>query len=354
VIIAAIVLIILLRRHFDRDRKNKNLVHDLAHEHNISETTQIPKKDIFNLKQPTMSFMTNYQPLEEIDEAERKSSAKLATEDDAEGSTHRFESNAERADEAAAVSEPSPFEDEISDIVASRNIPESLGDEEISENAVELYTPERDEDVEPEFTAEEESEVIARAERELGEQTFDEPNDYFDDAPDEDDTYSAENVGEAMREYGDAGIFEEEFTEEAPQKPKKAPKDRSKQKAEFKSFASKAGEIALKILGGIGTVFIFIGKGLWKLLQWLWMIICFVVIHCKYFCINVYREIKRSRAKKKRVRAQEERRRVVSEQRRAQREAERQRQQRNARRGENDLVQVRSSSERRPANRPRR
>lgn len=68
-----VVLFILLYRYFANPvRKNKSLIHQLAHEHKMTETTQIPRKNIHqymlqNAPEET-DFMEKYTPLGDSDE----------------------------------------------------------------------------------------------------------------------------------------------------------------------------------------------------------------------------------------------------------------------------------------------
>ena len=108
-------------------------------------------------------------------------------------------------------------------------------------------------------------------------------------------------------------------------------------------------ENARKGLSTAGKVLMTVGSVLLKILKAIGSGVLFVIVHCKYFCINLYREIKRSNAKRKRRKEIEERRRRESERRRIERDATRERRELNASRGENDLVKVHSSRERRPS-----
>ena len=85
--------------------------------------------------------------------------------------------------------------------------------------------------------------------------------------------------------------------------------------------------------------------GIVGIIQGIFMGICYVIVHLKYFSINLYRLIKRKRAEKKRKKIIEEKRRKEEERLQMRREAEMRRRQRNSQRGENDLIQVRSRSE---------
>ncbi|MCH5304040.1 MAG: hypothetical protein J1E41_04175 [Ruminococcus sp.] len=280
-IIVAVVLVVLLRHFKNPDRKHRHLVHELAHEHRISETTKIPRKSILDITKPTMSFMKNYAPIEEIGK-ETKSEKK----------TVREVPLAEKivANNTRTTSEP------VEEIPIAK--PMEFKDEEIEEKPI----ADNDELV-----------------QDVAEESFGQVDDYFDEVPEEENMYSYSDVDTAVDEYS-------------------AAKEESRRIREDRRESAETAR----------RVFSAIGRGILTVLQCIWMVIAFIIIHCKYFCINLYRMIKKNHARKKRMRIEEERRREASERRRIQREAERARQLRNANRGENDLVKVRSSSQGRP------
>ena len=57
VALVVVVLVILIKRIKNPNLKHKNLVHELAHEHKLTKTTQIPRKTIFDVTKPTNSFL---------------------------------------------------------------------------------------------------------------------------------------------------------------------------------------------------------------------------------------------------------------------------------------------------------
>lgn len=270
--VVVVVLIILLKKRGNPKRKHNDLVHELAHEHKISATTQIPRKTIFNVTKPTNSFLTNYAPIEELDAEKKPAQAPVP----------------EKAEVAKAVSEP------VEEEIPTKRIPLEEA-QPVPEQAVSEET------------------VVA-------EEGFDDVADYFDDDDDlynePEDIYAAQNYTSDYEEY-EEDEEEEHYVREG-------------------SAAETAKKVFSAIGRGLVTFFTAVGRG-----------IAFVAVHIKYFCINLSRMIKRSRAQKKRVKMEEERRRQASEQRRIQRDAERARRQRNLDRGENDLIKVHSSNERR-------
>ena len=78
VALVVVVLVILIKRIKNPNLKHKNLVHELAHEHKLTKTTQIPRKTIFDVTKPTNSFLTNYEPVEEIDRKDSKKAQPVA------------------------------------------------------------------------------------------------------------------------------------------------------------------------------------------------------------------------------------------------------------------------------------
>lgn len=294
VIIVAVVLVILLKHFKNPQRKNRHLIHDLAHEHKITETTQIPNKRIKGASRNTMSFLTNYAPVEELSEQKAKAAAA-------------------RAQRAKAVSEDSPepkesltgeaaeVQGEAEHNIESAEAPKSGGTEEISE----AYEQEPAETVQAQ-----------------SEENFKQPQDYFDSVPEKEEMYSYSDVDTAVDEYSVA-----------------------KKNARRQQTERSGGETAGRVLRATG-------RGLAGFFGGVWMVICYVVIHCKYFCINLSRLIRRKHSQRKRRKAGEEKRRKEEElrrreslRRRAQREAERNRRIHNAQRGEDELVKVHSSGE---------
>ncbi|MGN0488794.1 MAG: hypothetical protein ACI4HO_05995 [Ruminococcus sp.] len=310
--IVIIVLFVLLIKHFKNPaRKNKNLIHDLAHEYRISETTQIPRKRISTNTYHDRSFLDEFEPIGGR-ERKKKTSAKTKSQ-------------------AVAVSEP-VIEEVLPDDIVS--VDELLGistEDEKAEavvNAVEDMSPVADVEIADEISAEVESQAQASEETPVvqGEENIEGGTDYFDHVPEEEELYSYSDVDTAVDDYS--------FAKSEAQR-----RRTRENQAQSKDTMPKALEIALKILKAIG-------KGLLTVLQTLWIVICFIVIHLKYFCINVYRLIKKSIIKRKRKKEEQERRQRAEERRRRQREAEMSRRRQNANRGENDLIKVHSNGER--------
>ena len=263
-VIGAIILVIVLIRYFiSPQRKNKKLLHQLAHEHKISETTQIPRKKLHsymlkNAPEET-DFMEEFEPLDSVDK--------------------------------------------------------KLGDTiEVKKQFKEIAIPEGSK-VNSEKSSEDSAEVIEQIrEFELG-------TDYLADIPDKDDMYVYTDVETAVEDYKQAKRVQQRRRREAEQN-KSQPKEST----------------VLKVLK---TVLL----GIVGIIQGIFMGICYVIVHLKYFSINLYRLIKRKRAEKKRKKIIEEKRRKEEERLQMRREAEMRRRQRNSQRGENDLIQVRSRSE---------
>ena len=310
--IVIIVLFVLLIKHFKNPaRKNKNLIHDLAHEYRISETTQIPRKRISTNTYHDRSFLDEFEPIGGR-ERKKKTSAKTKSQ-------------------AVAVSEQVDEEVLPDDMVS---VDELLGistEDEKAEavvNAVEDMSPVADVEIADEISAEVESQAQALEETPVvqGEENIEGGTDYFDHVPEEEELYSYSDVDTAVDDYS--------FAKSEAQR-----RRTRENQAQSKDTMPKALEIVLKILKAIG-------KGLLTVLQTLWIVICFIVIHLKYFCINVYRLIKKSIIKRKRKKEEQERRQRAEERRRRQREAEMSRRRQNANRGENDLVKVHSNGER--------
>lgn len=329
VIIVFVVFILLLKHFKNPKRKHANIVHDLAHRRRISETTKIPrKKTVFSVTKPTMSFLKNYNPAPEIgseapepeeipdtpveeapviDASEieeqppvvSKSSEKFKDEPLASKKHTREVPVAEKivANNVKSASEPVEEEIPIAEPMEFSEKPEKPERKRPYESKVEIVEPD-------------------------DEKSFGEADDYFEEVPAKKDMYSYTDVKTAVDEYTAA-------------------------KEESRMIREESLETREAVIG----VFKTIGRGILTVLNSIWMVICYIAIHLKYFTINVYRAIKKSRAQKKRRKIEEERKRKAAEQRRRQREAQRARARQNANRGENDLVKVRSSEERRPVRR---
>ncbi len=305
--IAITVLFVLLIKHFRNPaRRNKNLIHDLAHEHRISETTQIPRKRVSTNTYHDRSFLDEFEPIGE-NGRKKKTSAKTKTQ-------------------TVSVSEPVDEEVLPDDIVS---IDELLGISTETEDVVNTTdnpSPVADIEKADEVQDKAESQTTEETPVVQGEGNIEVGTDYFDDVPDEEELYSYSDVDTAVDDYSTAK--------------RQAERAKAREYEKQRSNAMPKGlKITLKILKAIG-------RGLLTVLQTLWIVICFVVIHLKYFCINVYRLIKKSIANRKRKKAELERRQRAEECRRRQREAEMSRRRQNANRGENDLVKVHSTGER--------
>jgi hypothetical protein len=317
--IAMIVLFIVLIKYLKNPvRKNKVLVHELAHEHRITETTQIPKKRINKKAIHDEAFLDEYEPLGD-------NSRKKATV-------------ADNIKAEKAVSTPVPEEEleQLEDIIVPEKIQEEIVEQTTEKSDIEEIIEEAKSQVisdEAEENNNEVEEVIPDQVIEdtepvvQGEENLESATDYFDDVPKEEEMYSYTDVETAVDEYSTAH--------------REARRSREYDRPDKKEYSSQAKDVALKVLKAIG-------RGILSVLQVIWMIICFVVIHLRYFCINVYRLIKRKNAQRKRRKAEEERKRRAEERRRRQREAEMNRRRQNANRGENDLIKVHSRDERVP------
>ena len=264
-LIAITVLFIIILKHFRNPvRKDKNLIHELAHEHRISATTQIPRKHFANADYPEdNSFMEEYAPLEDV------------TED----SVDEHKTVAEKVVENAPIK-------------AVEEVPaHEVADE-----------------------TEETSEAVT------SDESFENDSDYFDSVPEPEEMYSYTDVNNAVEDYSRAKrrAKAQKETSEKPQK--------------------NTGETVKK-------VFLAIGKVLLNILQTIWIVLCFIIIHCKYFCINVYRLIKRKNAQRKHKKAEEERKRLARERRQRQQAAEMNRQRQNQNRSNGELIKVHSSGQ---------
>lgn len=379
-VLVAVVLILLIRHLKNPHRKHRHLVHELAHEHRITSTTQIPRKGIFNITKPTNTFLTNYDPVDEVGkpkeenpEAEReivsdtsysvKPSAKAVSEpvideilaeadreslvlhekkvkrDSKPLPIKRVSDEVDLTEEEVPIAKPMLIDEkEVDEAVeealrhsyrdiddAPETQPEAEAFEEEPEAVEAVAEPETEAkpELEAEFEVEAPSEEpeIVRAE----EEDFDQTEEYFDEIPEEEDMYSYTDVDTAVDEYTAA-------------------------KRESEQIRAERREVAdgiMNVLYAIGRGLKAVGMFLLKILSGIGMVIVYIAIHIKYFCVNCFRAIKRSSKQKKRRKTEEARRRAESQRRQAQREAQRVRQQRNANRGENDLVMVHSASERR-------
>ena len=284
-----VLLVILVKRFTDPERKHKNLVHQLAHEHKITETTQVPRKKLYrymleNAPEQT-DFMEEYDPIEEIG-AKKKKPVKEAVKN-----TVRFTEVAVPQDTVRVKAKPV---EEITEPPV-----EELGEELYAEVVAEPVV--------------EEAEVIKENMHFKG-------TNYFTDVPDKREMYVYSDVSTAVEDYKLA---------------KKIEQRRKRREAQAAGYQESK---VLKILKAVG-------KGLLTFLQALGAGIVYFVVHLRYFCINLYRLIKRKNVEKKRRKIIEERRRKEEERLKMKREAEMRRRQRNSQRGENDLVQVRSRNE---------
>ncbi len=327
VAVAVFVLIFLLKKFRNPNRKNDRIVHDLAHEHRISETTRLPKKkNIFSITKPTSSFMKNYKPVDEIEKKQppqKPANPRIEQEKATEARV------AEKKQAPAPKEKPQPKEEApkpkrevplAQKIVAdsSRRVSEEEQSVPIAQPIEYAEPKEKKPAPKPERAPVSQREAVEVNEDE----NFEQVENYFEEVPEKKDMYAYTDVGTAVDEYTAAKVESELIRQE------------SRESAEtLKRILTAIGRGILSVFKGIGLVLIYI------------------VIHLKYFFTNLYRAIRKNHAKKKRMRIEEERRRTASEQRRIQREAQRARQRQNANRGENDLVKVRSSEERRPVRR---
>ena len=362
IVIIIVVFVILFKYFRNPDRKHKILVHELAHEHKITETTQIPKKHIFNVTKPTNSFLTKYAPVGEKGKRKKKKAEVLPEE------SREIKSYSEPVPEEAAVEEEPvtkvDYRAQAEEIeVPVEATPAEVLAEEIAEEIKAEAQPEAEVETEPEVEAEpeaeaepetvEESEAIEEPEQEAegtaepeeeeetpaqeveekpqkavqSDEEFDETSDYFDVVPEKNEMFAYTDVETAVDDYSKAkrglDVNEDEEYEDIPN----------------------AWDTVKKVLAAIG-------RGIATVFRAIFVAIVFAVTHLKYFIINLSRMIRRKHAQNKRRRMEEQRRRDESERRRMEREAERARRRNNRNRGSNDLVQVRSSYERGSAPRP--
>ena len=310
VALVVVVLVILIKRIKNPNLKHKNLVHELAHEHKLTKTTQIPRKTIFDVTKPTNSFLTNYEPVEEIDRKDSKKAQPVA----------------EKVQTAKAVSAPVVEEEEAPVQVVEEAVevqPETVRPEPVAVEEPEVQEPEAEEIVEETVSAEEGFDAVA---------------DYFDDG-DEQEIYAEEEPVQPVR----TAEVENYDRDDTPVQ--SYPEYDEDYEEPYIPEGGSAWETTKKI-------FCAIGRGIVKVFKAIFLAIWVAITHCKYFCINLSRLIKRKRAQKKHAKLQEERRRQASEQRRAQREASRNRTA--APRGNNGLVKVHSREERAPRDRSSR
>ena len=361
IILVVVVIIVVVRFRKNPKRRHHNLVHEMAHERRISETTQIPRPRVNPAAEQTQSFLTNYEPLEEIDKPKKREKARVAAEKAEQAKVFSEPVIEEAAVEAAiadveveeTASEATEVPETVEAVEAFPNMDEVFDSplEEDTATVEETAVPVIEETAEPEKA--EEAEITAEAEEaaetveavqpatvaqsfesvdgvEVFDGGFEESSDYFDEGPDNEENY----------------VFDHEYDEEDEvEADEYVSERRSRQKN-----PAEIGKKVKKVLAAIGRVLLAIGKGILIAFKYFFLGIWYVITHIRYFCINLYRMIKRNRAKKKRIKAEQQRRREASERRRVQREAERARQQRNAqRRDSNDLIKVRSSGDRRPS-----
>ncbi|MCH5299463.1 MAG: hypothetical protein J1E96_06860 [Ruminococcus sp.] len=331
-IIVVVALILLLRYLRNPERRHKILVHELAHEHRITDTTRIPRKTIFSITKPTQSFLENYDPIEEIgtkSKKRRKTSAAKAQTDAVTSETVR-ENTLQSLDEilpAEIALQNTPRADEISaedDLDRAVSAAIEAAQENHSGTETDVHNVQEDFEEEEATSAQDVSYVAPAVSEDVG----DNAASYFDDDADENNLYSNSAFEEIYDEVSD---YDYENEDNMPSQ-------------NFSDNASRS-------LSKVGAVLLTIGKFIAKIFVTIGMVLLYIIVHLRYFCINLYRLIKRKYKMRKRRKIEEERRRQQSERRRIERETERARQLRNASRGENDLVKVHSQGERRPANR---
>ena len=283
-----ILLIILIKRFTDPQRKNRDLIHQLAHEHKITETTQIPRKKLQRYMLETApeiedDFMQEYAPLGEPQLQKEK--------------VEIVEPEVE-ADEDEPVS---------SDTIRFRVTTHS---------AVKTANPVHNHSDEPTIIRK----PVEAEEAEVVEGSKIKGTSYFTDIPGKREMYVYSDVSTAVEDYKLAKKVEQRR------------KRREREQAGYKENP------VLKVLRAVG-------KALGSFFMAVGMFLVYLVVHIRYFSINLYRLIKRKRAEKKRRKIVEERRRNEEERLRMRREAEMRRRQRNSQRGENDLIQVRSRTD---------
>ena len=345
VLLVAGVLVFLIKFFKTPERRHKHLVHELAHERKITNTTKIPRDGVYDdFKRDDIPERHERETIaSEYTTAKRTvvPGDELESLDEVLGGMNAFDEPDELealADQPAEPEYAKPYEEEDEIIAAEETPEEDDALEQFDEEELEEYEPEDEleqtveiKPMQPLNTERIDSAAIEEALEKSGLESkaeFGESGYYDVDEPAVSERFRSaiSNVRRSTYAYDD-----EENYDEGPSQ----------------SFADNAR----KGLSATGRVLKVIGRGLLKVLAAIWTVIVFIAVHCRYFCINLYRTVKRNRAIKKRRRAEEERRRQESERRRAQRDAERVRRMENAHRGENDLVKVHSSAER-PVRRP--
>lgn len=377
--VIVVVFIILLKYFRNPNRKHKILVHELAHEHKITETTQIPKKHIFNVTKPTNTFLTKYAPIGEKGKHKKKKSEVIPEE------AREIKSYSEPAPEETVSEEPVTkieYKDASDEIeVPVETSPAEVLADEIAEEIKAEAQPEAEEAAEqPVPEAEEKIEVQKESESKTDSETSEEP-----EAQTETQVEETEQVEEAEEMVDISEAAEQEApAEEVEEKPQKAVQsdeefeatsdyfdvvpekedmfsytdvetavdDYSKAKRGLEVNEDEEYEDIPNAWDTVKRVLAAIGRGIVAVFSAIFTAIVFAVTHLKYFFINLSRMIRRRHAQNKRRKIEEQRRRDASERRRMEREAERARRRNNQNRGDNDLVQVRSSYERRSAPRP--
>lgn len=331
ILVVIIVLVFMIKKLKNPGRKHQHLVHELAHEHRISETTQIPrKKHILNMTKPTMSFMKNYKPVDLLDSEKpdkEETKEKPVVE---EKPLIRKEETVKKADNPLKADDTKPFEVKAKPAAEKKKREVPLAEKIVANNIRKTSEPVEDVPIAQPMKFSDNKPQKERLRREsevdiadtLNEEETEDKNGYFEEIPEEKEMYVYSDVNTAVDEYSAA-------------------------KEESRLIREERRET----LDTVKSIFAAIGRGILFVLSSFWTVICFIVVHTKYFCVNVFRAIKKSRAKKKRMKIEEERRKRVSEQRRREREAQRARRIQNANRGEGDLVKVRSSDEHRPVRR---
>ena len=362
ILVAVVVVVIMKKSKKSRtNRRHSHLVHELAHEHKISETTKIPRKTIADITEPTMTFLKNYEPIEEIggktEEKAQENKTEPAKRDTATYISVPFDgSSAEKDDNM----------DEINAIAAeAKQAAAQERAKKMKQEAVELPKPDYEE-------LTDEAELPEPETAESAEESFDNAKDYFDD--EDTNIYSSRKIEmpETHQTQPETSVEETvaEQQDEVEHYDVVDENDDPEYYEEEEVYESHVAENAKRFFGAVGNglarFFKALGRGLIKFFKALgrgiasvagtiWTVIIYLVVHCRYFCINLSRAIKRKRNIKKRQKAQQQRQEQANQQhrdelaqRRAQRDAEMARRRANAQRGDNDLVQVHSREEHRP------
>lgn len=334
------LFIVLYKVVRDPKRKNKNLIHQLAHEHKITETAKIPRKKLHE-------YMVEPEPVQE-DFAEKYEAPveKLSPQEADTREYHSFvkESRNDSAyiqqREADVQEKYEDKNDYAADDYQVENNNYVANDHQEGNHNYDVDDSQYDNsDYAVGGQYEEEYEFDSQCENEESDEIFSHTThisknvrteaavvvedvdafggtDYFDDVPADEDMYSYSDVEEAVEDYSNA----------------------KRKSMRYRNADENKENPVLKVLKKIG-------KGTLSVLQTIFVIICYVVVHFRYFCINLSRLIRRKRMEKKRRKIQEENKRRAEERRRRQREAEMRRQRENRNRGENDLVMVRSRND---------